>query len=73
MCVDYICAFPCLFCFYFYFYFYLYFFVNWSMTRICMILADMHNLHMIHTDLKPENVLLVSSESVKLPSSKVHL
>ncbi|KAG2676005.1 hypothetical protein I3760_12G031900 [Carya illinoinensis] len=29
--------------------------------------AFMHDLHLIHTDLKPENVLLVSSEYVKVP------
>ncbi|XP_057857232.1 serine/threonine-protein kinase AFC1 isoform X3 [Cryptomeria japonica] len=29
--------------------------------------AYMHELHLIHTDLKPENVLFVSSEYVKLP------
>ncbi|XP_010254141.1 PREDICTED: serine/threonine-protein kinase AFC3 isoform X2 [Nelumbo nucifera] len=32
--------------------------------------AYMHDLRLIHTDLKPENVLLVSSEYVKLPGYK---
>ncbi|KAL6556605.1 hypothetical protein OROGR_005893 [Orobanche gracilis] len=32
--------------------------------------AYMHDLRLIHTDLKPENVLLVSSEVVKLPAYK---
>jgi len=30
----------------------------------------MHDLHLIHTDLKPENVLLVSSDYVKVPDYK---
>ncbi|KAK9148907.1 hypothetical protein Scep_007664 [Stephania cephalantha] len=30
----------------------------------------MHDLHLIHTDLKPENVLLISSENVKLPGKR---
>ncbi|KAL6655013.1 hypothetical protein ACP70R_005839 [Stipagrostis hirtigluma subsp. patula] len=32
--------------------------------------AFMHRLQLIHTDLKPENVLLVSSDYVKLPEPK---
>ncbi|KAL6507966.1 CAAX prenyl protease 1 [Orobanche gracilis] len=32
--------------------------------------AFMHDLHLIHTDLKPENVLLVSSEYIKVPDYK---
>ncbi|CAN0926688.1 Serine/threonine-protein kinase AFC1 [Linum grandiflorum] len=32
--------------------------------------AFMHDLRLIHTDLKPENVLLVSSDSVKVPDYK---
>lgn len=32
--------------------------------------AFMHDLHLIHTDLKPENVLLVSSDYVKIPDYK---
>lgn len=34
-------------------------------------LADMHDLRLIHTDLKPENVLLVSSEYIRVPGCKV--
>lgn len=34
-------------------------------------MADMHELHLIHTDLKPENILLVSSDYVKIPDYKV--
>ncbi|KAH9776463.1 serine/threonine-protein kinase AFC2 [Citrus sinensis] len=33
-------------------------------------IAFMHDLCMIHTDLKPENVLLVSSEYIKVPDYK---
>ncbi|KAK7265616.1 hypothetical protein RJT34_33238 [Clitoria ternatea] len=33
-------------------------------------IAFMHDLRMIHTDLKPENVLLVSPEYVKVPDYK---
>lgn len=33
--------------------------------------AVMHDLHLIHTDLKPENVLLVTSDYVKIPDYKV--
>ncbi|GMY14971.1 serine/threonine-protein kinase AFC2 isoform X1 [Fagus crenata] len=33
-------------------------------------IAFMHDLHLIHTDLKPENVLLVSSDYVKVPDYK---
>uniref|UniRef100_A0A2N9IVI2 Protein kinase domain-containing protein n=1 Tax=Fagus sylvatica TaxID=28930 RepID=A0A2N9IVI2_FAGSY len=33
-------------------------------------LVLMHDLHLIHTDLKPENVLLVSSDYVKVPDYK---
>lgn len=32
--------------------------------------AVMHDLHLIHTDLKPENVLLVTSDYVKIPDYK---
>eukprot|EP01018_Ginkgo_biloba_P011411 Gb_41363 [translate_table: standard] len=32
--------------------------------------AYMHDLHLIHTDLKPENVLFVSSDYVKVPDYK---
>lgn len=32
--------------------------------------AVMHDLHLIHTDLKPENVLLVTSDYVKVPDYK---
>ncbi|KAK9142459.1 hypothetical protein Syun_011859 [Stephania yunnanensis] len=32
--------------------------------------AYMHDLHLIHTDLKPENVLLISSENIKLPGKR---
>ncbi|XP_074287458.1 serine/threonine-protein kinase AFC2-like isoform X2 [Silene latifolia] len=32
--------------------------------------AFMHDLHLIHTDLKPENVLLVSPDYVKIPDYK---
>ncbi|CAN6802730.1 unnamed protein product [Brassica oleracea] len=32
--------------------------------------AYMHDLRLIHTDLKPENVLLVSSEYIKIPDYK---
>ncbi|XP_057534662.1 serine/threonine-protein kinase AFC2 isoform X2 [Amaranthus tricolor] len=32
--------------------------------------AFMHNLHLIHTDLKPENVLLVSPDYIKIPDYK---
>ncbi|KAH9776461.1 serine/threonine-protein kinase AFC2 [Citrus sinensis] len=34
------------------------------------LLEFMHDLCMIHTDLKPENVLLVSSEYIKVPDYK---
>ena len=34
------------------------------------LIADMHDLHLIHTDLKPENILLVSSNQIKVPSQK---
>ncbi|CAN1785268.1 Serine/threonine-protein kinase AFC3 [Linum perenne] len=40
------------------------------LDAISLVLPDMHDLQMIHTDLKPENVLLVSSDHVKLPTSK---
>lgn len=33
--------------------------------------AVMHDLHLIHTDLKPENVLLVTPDYVKVPDYKV--
>ncbi|KAK9733998.1 hypothetical protein RND81_04G107100 [Saponaria officinalis] len=33
-------------------------------------IAFMHDLHLIHTDLKPENVLLVTPEFVKIPDYK---
>lgn len=33
--------------------------------------ADMHSLSLIHTDLKPENVLLVSPEYTKVVDRKV--
>ncbi|KAJ8431422.1 hypothetical protein Cgig2_004454 [Carnegiea gigantea] len=33
-------------------------------------LVLMHDLHLIHTDLKPENVLLVTSDYVKVPDYK---
>ncbi|KAK7302029.1 hypothetical protein RJT34_12908 [Clitoria ternatea] len=32
--------------------------------------SDMHELRLIHTNLKPENILLVSFDYVKLPSCK---
>ncbi|KAL9266269.1 Serine/threonine-protein kinase AFC2-like protein [Drosera capensis] len=32
--------------------------------------AFMHEMHLIHTDLKPENVLLVSPEYIKIPEYK---
>ncbi|KAH9720507.1 serine/threonine-protein kinase AFC2 [Citrus sinensis] len=37
------------------------------------LLEFMHDLCMIHTDLKPENVLLVSSEYIKVPDYKSSL
>lgn len=43
------------------------------MTLILWMFAVMHDLCMIHTDLKPENVLLVSSEYIKVPDYKVLL
>ncbi|GKC56705.1 tRNA modification GTPase MnmE, partial [Tanacetum coccineum] len=36
------------------------------------LLEFMHNLRLIHTDLKPVNILLVSLEYVKVPDYKVH-
>jgi dual-specificity kinase len=38
-----------------------------------MNFAVMHDMRLIHTDLKPENVLFVSSEYVKVPDYKVYL
>ncbi|MQL79682.1 hypothetical protein Taro_012121 [Colocasia esculenta] len=35
--------------------------------------AFIHDLRLIHTDLKPENVLLVSSESVRVPDYEISL
>ncbi|GKC75428.1 serine/threonine-protein kinase AFC1 isoform X1, partial [Tanacetum coccineum] len=31
----------------------------------------MHNLRLIHSDSKPENILLVSSEYVKVPDDEI--
>ncbi|CAN1275067.1 Serine/threonine-protein kinase AFC1 [Linum perenne] len=35
-----------------------------------LLIAVMHDLRLIHTDLKPENVLFVSTDSVKVPDYK---
>ncbi|OMO72227.1 hypothetical protein CCACVL1_17884 [Corchorus capsularis] len=38
--------------------------------RLLECVAFIHDLHLIHTDLKPENVLLVSPEYIKVPDYK---
>ncbi|KAF8408333.1 hypothetical protein HHK36_007482 [Tetracentron sinense] len=44
---------------------------NWFDYRNHICIVIMHDLRLIHTDMKPENILLVSSEYVKIPEYKV--
>ncbi|KAJ3675302.1 hypothetical protein LUZ60_004344 [Juncus effusus] len=40
-------------------------------SQLLQSIAFMHEMRLIHTDLKPENVLLVSAEYIKVPDYKV--